>query len=216
MPEEEIKNKIRLDQVRRDAVRDRVDRADGIRPDMSAKEKAEIRKDKYGGASENKASRLYSSRFAKPEASYGGKLAKVKTSLGLIKKTKDVATAPTEVKITDIPIYGLAVALALFKDILDFAFIGSLPAIGTVVTFCVSIAIGMVLLFDGISSSQRKVARRMTRRFLILIAGTLVEGIFFGLNFFPFEVITVLIIYWMSLADRKAESRAIKQERENY
>lgn len=205
MPEEEIKNKIRLDQVRRAAVRNRIDRADGIRPDMSAEEKAKIRKDKYGGASENKASKAYS-----------GKFAKIVAPLVVAKKAKDIATAPMEIKLTDIPIYGLAVVLALFKDILDFAFIGSLPAIGTVVTFCVSMAIGFILLFDGISSSQRKVARRMTRRFLILIAGTMVEGIFFGLNFFPFEVMTVLIIYWMSLADRKAESRAIKQEKGNY
>ncbi|MDX9913580.1 MAG: hypothetical protein RBS77_03310 [Candidatus Moranbacteria bacterium] len=205
MPEEEIKNKIRLDQVRRAAIRARMDQADGIKPNMSAKEKAEIRKDKYGGASENKASKAHS-----------GKFAKIAAPLAVAKKAKDMVMAPTEIRATDVLIYGLAVSLALFKDILDLAFIGSLPAIGTVITFCISIAIGFILLLGGVSVSRRKVARRMTRRFLILIAGTLVEGIFFGLNFFPVETMTVLIIYWMELADRKADNRANKQEKGNY
>lgn len=201
MPEEEMQNKIKLDQVRRAAVRARMDQADGISPNMSAETKAKIRKDKYGGASENKTSKPYS-----------GKFAKIVAPLTIARKAKDTVTAPTEIQAMDIPIYGLAIALALFKDILDLGVIGALPAIGTVITFCVSIAIGFLLLFDGISSSQRKVARRMTRRFLILIAGTLAEGILFGLNFFPVETITVVIIYWMSLMDRKAETRAAKQQ----
>jgi len=205
MPEEEIKNKIRLNQVRRAAVRARVDQADGIRPNMSAGEKAKIRKSKYGGASENKASKAYS-----------GKFAKIVAPLSVAKKAKDLAMAPTEIQAMDVLIYGLAMSLALFKDILDFAFIGSLPAIGTVVTFCVSMAIGSILFFGGISASRRKVARKMTRRFLILIAGTLAEGVFFGLNFLPVETLTVLIIYWMELTDRKADNRANKQEGANY
>jgi hypothetical protein len=201
MAEEEMQNKIRLNQVRRDAIRARMDRADGIRNNMSAEEKNKIREKKYGKEIEKVGATKRSGRFAK-----------IVAPLVIAKKAKDMITAPTEIQAMDVAIYGLAFSLALFKDILDIAIIGALPAVGTVITFCISIAIGFVLIFDGVSVSQRRVARRMTRRFLILIAGTMAEGILFGLNFFPIETMTVAIIYWMSLVDRKAETRAIQQE----
>lgn len=201
MPEDEMQNKIRLNQARRDAVRNRVDRADGVTKNMSAEKVGKIRDNKYGKEIEKSSAKNKSGRFAK-----------IVAPLVIAKKAKDMVTAPTEIQVMDVPIYGLAFSLALFKDILDIAVIGALPAIGTVITFCISIAIGFILIFDGISVSQRRIARRMTRRFLILIAGTLAEGILFGLNFFPIETMTVAIIYWMSLVDRKAEARAIQQE----
>lgn len=207
MSEEEMQNKIRLSQARRDAVNSRMNKADGIKSNTPRDEKVKIRDANYGKELASKGAKKYSSNFAK-----------IVAPLVIAKKAKDIVTAPTEIQAMDVPIYGIAFSLALLKDILDLAFIGSLPAIGTVVTFCVSIAIGFVLIFDGISVSQRRVARRMTRRFLILIAGTLAEGILFGLNFFPIETITVAIIYWMALVDRKAEARAraVEQEQNNY
>jgi hypothetical protein len=180
---EEFNNKIRLNEARRSAVKNRIKKADGSRSKESL----------YGGREEKKTAKNKKNPFKG-----------MKNPIKITKKAKNIATAPTAIMATDIAIYGVAFALAGFKDLLDLAFIGSLPAVGTVVTFCVSIAIGFVLLFDGISSSQRRVARRMTRKFLVLIGGTIIEVILFGLNFLPFEMITVGVIYWMSLADRKA------------
>jgi len=201
MAEEEMNNKIRLNQVRREAVDNRINRADGIRNTIGEEEKDKKRRGLYGAENEKMDSKKYSSKFAK-----------IAAPLAVVRKAKDLITAPTEFQIMDVFVYGLAMALAFLKDLLDLAFIGSLPAVGTVITFCVSIAIGFVLLFDGISMSQRRVARRLTKKFLILIAGTIVEGVLFGLNFFPFEMITVAIIYWMALMDRKGSKRLIAEE----
>jgi hypothetical protein len=195
---EEIENKIRLEQARRDAIRSRIDKSDGISGGMNDNEKLQRREKLYGSGDEKKEEKKESSKFAK-----------VAGTLALAKKAKDIMSAPTEIKAMDVSIYGIAFTLALLKDLLDLAFIGSLPAIGTVITFCISMAIGAILLFDGVSGAQRKIARNLTKRFLVLIAGTMVEGILFGLNFFPFEFFTVGIIYWMALVDRKKETRTI-------
>ena len=178
----EAENKIRLNEARRKAVRERIQKADGQRDKKSL----------YGGKKEGGAVNSIKDSFKN-----------LKNPLVVAKKAKKIATAPTKIQSSDIPIYGTAMVLAGLKDLLDLAFIGSLPVVGTVITFCVSIAIAFILLFDGVSGFQKKIARRLTRRFVVLIAGTLVEGLFFGLNFFPFEMFTVGIIYWMSLVDRK-------------
>ena len=165
---EEMNNKIRLNQARRNELKD---------------SKGQSKNDKYGT-----------------------KLDKITSPVAAAKKTKDIVTAPTEIQATDFAIYGIAFSLAALKDLLDLA-IGIIPGVVTVIGFCISIAIGFTLLFDGISSSQRKAARikaRMIRRYLVLIAGTMVESFLVGLNYFPFELLTVAIIYWMSLVDRKA------------
>ncbi len=178
----ELDNKIRLDEARRRAVREKIRKADKNRN----KERL------YGEEREEKKAREIKNGFRN-----------LKNSYSVLKKTKGVATAPTKFRGSDVPIYGTAMILAGLKDLLDLPLIGSLPAIGTVITFCVSIAIAFILMFDGNYGLQRKVARRLTKRFLVLIAGTMIEGFLFGLNFFPFEMFTVFIIYWMALADRK-------------
>ncbi len=178
----ELDNKFRLNEARRNSAKKGMQRADGF----ANKKKLYGKKEEFG--------------VRKKRAD---KFKGLKQPMAVAKKAKNIATAPTKIQPSDIPIYGTAFMLAGLKDLLDLSFIGSLPAIGTAITFCISIAIGFVLLFDGVSGFQRKVARRMTRRFLVLIAGTMVEGFLFGLNFLPFEMITVGIIYWMSLSDRK-------------
>ncbi len=178
----ELDNKFRLDEARRKALRARMQKAD----------RNSSKKSLYGGASEGKETK-----------NRNGGLKGLKNPLAVAKKAKDIATAPIKIQSSDIPIYGVAFMLAGLKDLLDLSFIGSLPVIGTAITFCISIAIGFILLFDGVSGFQRKIARRLTRRYLVLIVGTMIEGFLFGLNFFPFEMFTVVIIYWMSLVDRK-------------
>ena len=198
----EQNNKIRLNQARRQAVQKRTDKADSM-PTRKG-ERGSVKREKSNWKRLNRRRKMYGGTEEEKEAEKRKKRFKgLRSPLATAKKAKDIATAPTKIQSSDIPIYGTAFILAGLKDLLDLSFIGSLPGIGTAITFCISIAIGFVLLFDGVSGFQKKVARRLARRYLVLIAGTMVEGFLFGLNFFPFEILTVAIIYWMSLADRK-------------
>lgn len=168
----EADNKIRLNEARRNAVREKL----------------------YGTEKERKKANKYADKIKKKNS-----------PIGSFKKTRDVTTAPIKIQIMDVPIYGTALALALFKDILDLA-IGVIPGVVTIITWCISMAIALTLMFDGVSRGRRMVARNLTKKFLVLTAGTIVEGFLIGLNFFPFEMMTVGIIYWMTLVDRKKAS----------
>jgi hypothetical protein len=80
--------------------------------------------------------------------------------------------------------------VALLKDILDFTLIGSLPGLGSVVTFCFSILIFLLMMMSGSKSKYS-----LTKKGITLMIGTVAEGFLFGLNFLPIETITVLFIY---------------------
>jgi len=107
----------------------------------------------------------------------------------------------------DIP-YGVALAAAILKDLLDYIGVGSLPAIGTIITILVSILIGLMMLLAG-SYDTYRATRRILLRYMILI-GTTVSEFFFGLNFIPIETFGVILIYLIVLADR---ARTAKRER---
>lgn len=94
-----------------------------------------------------------------------------------------------------------ALLAGILKDLLDFIGIGSLPAIGTVVSICISIFIGFMMLLAG-SSGKRKMVKGAMKRFMVLIGGTVAE-LLFGLNFLPIETIMVIAIYIMVLVERK-------------
>jgi hypothetical protein len=98
-----------------------------------------------------------------------------------------------------IPAFGAAI----FKDLLDPTGIGSLPAIGTVITINVSIFIFLMMLLAG-ANGKNKIAKGMVKRSLVLIGGTGAEMLF-GLNFVPIETGAVVVIYIMALAERKQE-----------
>ena len=85
---------------------------------------------------------------------------------------------------------------------------GSLPAIGTIITILVSILIGLMMLLAG-SYDTYRATRRILLRYMILI-GTTVSEFFFGLNFIPIETFGVILIYLIVLADR---ARTAKRER---
>jgi hypothetical protein len=102
-------------------------------------------------------------------------------------------------------LFAIAMIVAVLKDLLDYVGIGSLPAIGTVVTLCASILIGFIILLAG-GGGKKQMAK-----YLILIAGTLIEMLF-GLNFIPGETGMVIAIYIVVLMDRKiAAEEAAKQ-----
>lgn len=90
--------------------------------------------------------------------------------------------------------YALAFLAAGLKDLLDLAFIGSLPGIGTAVTLFAAILIFINLaLFPNVTADSR--ATFLLRAGAVLLGGTIAEGFLFGLNFFPGMVGTVFAIY---------------------
>lgn len=99
--------------------------------------------------------------------------------------------------------------IALLKDLLDLALIGSFPGIGTVVTACFSFLIWMLMtLFDRSGGkSNSKIARSLVLLFL-----SLVEAIGFGLNFMPIQTMTVGLLYIMARSAWKKDQARVEQE----
>jgi hypothetical protein len=100
-------------------------------------------------------------------------------------------------------------AIAFLKDLLDFVGIGSLPAIGTVVTACFAFLIWILMtLFDRSGGKQ---SNKMARG-LVLMFFSLVEAVGFGLNFLPLETLTVSILYMMARSAWKKEQKRLEAE----
>ena len=134
---------------------------------------------------------------AKQMADTAKTMAKAATPMGAMSLVKQVDLAKD---LAYIPAFFAAV----LKDLLDPIGIGSLPAIGTVVTICISIFIGFMMLLAG-AHGKGKFVKGMMKRFLVLVGGTGTEMLF-GINIVPIETFTVVIIYIMVLAERKQES----------
>ena len=98
-------------------------------------------------------------------------------------------------------LYGIALSAALLKDILDFVGVGSLPAIGTVITLMATITIWAVMIITGSAFKAIK-KRRLMMRYGVLAAGTLIEMVF-GLDFLPIETFMVIYIFVSALEDRR-------------
>lgn len=109
-------------------------------------------------------------------------------------------------------LYMIALMFAIAKDIVDFVGIGSLPAIGTVISICCSIMIFLLMLLAG-SGGKARFAKKYMNKFIVLIAGTLAEAVLFGLNFLPIETATVIVIYIMVLVERKQEKESEDKEK---
>jgi len=107
-------------------------------------------------------------------------------------------------------LYGIALSAALLKDILDFVGIGSLPAIGTVITLMASITIWAVMIITGSAFKAIK-KRRLVMRYGVLAAGTLIEMVF-GIDFLPIETFMVIYIFVSALEDRRDAAEAVKNK----
>lgn len=101
-------------------------------------------------------------------------------------------------------LYTAVTMIAFLKDLLDLVGIGSLPALGTVVTFCFTFLI-WILLFTFDRSGGSKNTKMI--RGLVLGAVAIVEGFGFGLNFFPVETMSVILLYQLA---RRAWKRHMK------
>lgn len=101
--------------------------------------------------------------------------------------------------ISDLP-FAAALGGAMLKDLLDLATFETviLPMIFSMLC---SIFIFMMLLLAG-AGGKRKTANKILQKILIIIGGGMVDGIP-GLDFLPIETITVIIIYMLTLMERR-------------
>jgi high-affinity Fe2+/Pb2+ permease len=108
--------------------------------------------------------------------------------------------------------YGIAIFFAILKDILDFL---NLTGIGYIIVFvatiCCSIIIAMAMLLGSFANGAGRAQQKMIRSWLTLLIGTTVELIP-GVDFIPLETFTVLVVYFMLLADRKVAREEQEQE----
>jgi hypothetical protein len=100
--------------------------------------------------------------------------------------------------------------IALLKDLLDLVGVGSLPAIGTVRTACLTFLIWILLLVFDKSGGGKKANRAIVRGLIFIFVG-LVEGFIFGLNLLPIETATIVVLYFMA---RRAYKKAEKEHKE--
>ncbi|EKE16019.1 MAG: hypothetical protein ACD_11C00054G0009 [uncultured bacterium] len=114
-----------------------------------------------------------------------------------------------------------AIIAAVFKDVLDIVIfiievlgattvvLAPLAGLGvalmSVVTFCISIFIGFMLMLAGMGGRDAKIKnffKTFVRNFLFLIFGTAIELVP-GLGILPVETITVIAIFFMTMAEKK-------------
>lgn len=101
---------------------------------------------------------------------------------------------------SDAPII-FAACLAILKDLLDYAGIGSLPGLGTVITFIFMIAIAMLLFLAAPKDFKANI--------IMLLGGGGAEAFLFGLNFLPLLTATVLAIYIKTIIKRKSANNPL-------
>ncbi|HPN96374.1 MAG TPA: hypothetical protein PLK35_01270 [Candidatus Moranbacteria bacterium] len=103
--------------------------------------------------------------------------------------------------------YILALMAAILKDILDpLSLTGVLYVVLIIITFCVSIFIGLMMLLGSISSGYGRFQQKIIKSYLILFGATVVE-LLPGVSLIPIETVSVLIIWGMLLASRKQNER---------
>jgi hypothetical protein len=100
----------------------------------------------------------------------------------------------------DIPIF-MAFLAAILKDVSDFAFIGSLPGLGSVISICCAIFIAMMVFLVG-AGEKKKITGKWMKKLLTQVGGMILELIP-AINFIPVETITVGVVYFLILSDRK-------------
>jgi hypothetical protein len=124
-------------------------------------------------------------------------LAKTATPMGALKLM-------SQVQVTDV-LFVIPVSAAVLKDVSDVVIIGSLPGLGTVVSICCSITIGLFTITLGGGGAKKKAKGFIngpTKIVLTLIGGTLVEMLP-GVNFVPTETVTAVVVYMMVLSQRR-------------
>lgn len=160
----------------------------------------------------------YSDESSDDENNHAERLAKARGGIGrnvkdALNAAKNIAETATPVGavsllkqidfISDMP-YVSALGAALLKDLLD-AIAGPTVILAIVFSILCSIFIFMMLLLAG-SSGKRKSAKKFLRKILLLIGGGVADSIP-GVDFFPIETLTVAVIYYLTLIERKNASK---------
>ena len=110
----------------------------------------------------------------------------------------------SQIKVDDF-LFIIPISAAILKDASDIIIIGSLPGLGTVISICCSITIGLFTITLGAGGAKKNakgVISGSTKIILMLTGGTLVEMVP-GVDFLPVETLTALAVYYMVLVERK-------------
>lgn len=116
-------------------------------------------------------------------------------------------------------LFGIALILAIIKDIFDIVNNALIAAFGigipliVVFTAIVSLAIGAIMLLTGSSGKRRtakKITRGITKRIILLLSASSVEAVP-AISLVPLESLIVVVIFWMTLVERKKNAQAQEQ-----
>jgi len=129
----------------------------------------------------------------KNKADQAKNLAKSASPMGALKLA-------SQIQVSDV-LFVIPVSAAVLKDVSDVILIGSLPGLGTVVSICCSITIGLFTIVLG-GGGAKKSAKGSTKIILFLIGGTLVEMVP-GVDFVPVETVTAVLVYILVLQQRR-------------
>lgn len=103
---------------------------------------------------------------------------------------------------TDMP-FVLALGAALLKDLIDLVAAETI-IFSVLFSILCSIFIAMMLLIAG-ASGKRKSSKQTVKKILSLLAGGIADSIP-GIDFLPIESVTVVVIYVLTLMERKEEA----------
>lgn len=104
-------------------------------------------------------------------------------ALSSIPQTKPATPAKSEHPVLLLS-YAAPLIIAGFKDLLDLVLVGSLPGVGTVLTFCLYMLIFLLLIMSKHVTARSKPVF-LAQAGMTLFFGTAVEGFMVGLNFLP-------------------------------
>lgn len=110
----------------------------------------------------------------------------------------------SQIEITDV-IFIIPISAALLKDISDILLIGSLPGLGTALSVCAAITIGLFSILLGASGARKKMKGFLSgsmKKLGTLTIGTIFEFVM-GWNFLPWETVTAFTVYFLVLVERK-------------
>jgi len=121
-------------------------------------------------------------------------------------------------------LFGIALIFAILKDILDLInnFLITAGGVGWLLimiftSFC-TIIIGLIMLLTGSSNKRtaaekkaKGISKKIWKRILLLLGFSLVE-ILPVIDLLPMESIVVLVIFWMTLKERRANAQGEKEE----
>ncbi|MDO8240581.1 MAG: hypothetical protein Q7T51_01155 [Candidatus Moranbacteria bacterium] len=144
----------------------------------------------------------------------------LKNSLQNAKKNidaaKNIGSLMTHLELITDWVFGLALAAAALKDILDLVDT-ALIALGGLGVVLIFVSTGMasiviaVAMFITSASGNSKVGRKIAKKISVLAGTTIIEFIP-GIDVLPLETLAVIIIIWLTLVERKVAADKAREE----